>query len=705
MNWDIVISLLQNVAMLMSFALLYDYFWLNSDKLKTIFRKIVAGIIISAITIVIMLTPGVLAPGLVFDTRSVIISVSGLFFGALPTVIVMFFSSAYRIFLGGDGVYMGVAVIISSGMIGILWNILRPLWREKKFFMELLIMGAIVHVAMLCCTPLLPAEKMLSTIQAIIIPLVFIYTPAVVLLGWFMYRQEINNRNRRVNEKLVESERRFAEMLTNVKLLSVILDTNGNIVFCNEFFLIQTGYRYHEIAEKNWVDTFVSSEQKNEIRKTIESLNISTHFDSTVVCKNGSVIDVYWSNVLLKDESGVPVGIASIGENITERKLYEEKLLAAKEKAEQSDRLKTVFLSNMSHEIRTPLNAIVGFSELFADDDIPKEHKKDYNKIIRNSADKLMQIINDILDVSKLETKQFKIFRSVCNLSEIMINTFESNNLNEYKLEKNINFTMDFPEYLKKFTFESDAVRISQVLDNLITNAFKYTDSGFVEFGVTTSNHNGIHCLEFYVKDSGRGIPVDMHEHIFERFRQVEEHTFHHGSGLGLSICKGIVELMNGKIFVESEIGKGSKFFFTIPYLSQEDNFMSVRKPETVDINVVGKHIIIAEDDTNSFFYLNALLKNKKVKVSHATDGDSLMQMLKNEVPDLILLDINMPGKSGYQCLEEIKTSNYKVKIIAQTAYAGAEQQEKCIEAGCDAYVSKPIKRNDLFSAINKVLE
>ena len=162
---------------------------------------------------------------------------------------------------------------------------------------------------------------------------------------------------------------------------------------------------------------------------------------------------------------------------------------------------------------------------------------------------------------------------------------------------------------------------------------------------------------------------------------------------------------MGGRIFVESETQKGSKFVFTIPYLSQEDNITVPKKSEPMDLNVDGRHILIAEDDTNSFYYLNALLKNKKVKVSHATDGDSLMKMLKLDMPDLILLDINMPGKSGYECLKEIRESNYKVKIIAQTAYAGAEQHEKCIQAGCDAYVSKPIKRNELFTAINKVLE
>ncbi len=706
MNWHIVISLLQNVAILLSFALFYDYFWLDSAHKKSVWKQLFVGLVIGGITLVVMLTPGILAPGLVFDTRSVLLAVSGLFFGAIPTIIAMLIAAGYRIILGGDGIYMGVAVIFSSGLIGIIWSYLRPDWRNKNFVLNLFVLGALVHFVMLICTLLLPDEKIIVTIKAIAIPLVFIYVPGTVLIGWFMVRQEINHKNRRVNEKLVESERRFTEMLTNIQLLSVILDSKGNIVFCNEYFLKLTGYRYYEIVEKNWVDIFVAKDYKAETRKTIETLRVSSYFESQLITKYGKVLDIYWSSVLFKDENGKISGIAGIGENVTERKIAEETLLASKEKAEESDRLKTVFLSNMSHEIRTPLNAIVGFSELMADANASKKAVAGYYEIIKNSADKLIQIINDILDISKLETRQFKIYYSGCSLSDIMNNTFTKFSSDpDLKNKKKIEFTMDFPEYLHNFEFHSDPDRIQQILDNLITNAIKYTEKGSVEFGVSLNQNKGIQVLEFYVRDTGVGIEEKMYEIIFERFRQVEENAYHNGAGIGLSICKGILDLLGGEIWVDSVRGRGSKFSFAIPYLVDPEKKTVVKKVESVSLKIMNKRVIIAEDDRNSFFYLNALLKGHNLDIAHAENGEVLMEMLKeNTPPDLILLDLNMPGKSGYTCLSEIKRLGLKTKIIAQTAYAGYDERDKCIESGCADYISKPIKRNELYSVINRVM-
>lgn len=705
MNWDIVIGLLQNVAILLSFALLYDYFWISSTKKKSLTKKFFSGLIIGAITLILMLTPGVLSPGLVFDTRSVILSISGLFFGIIPTAIAVIIASLYRIFLGGDGVYMGTAVIITAGAIGVLYRRFRPNWRESKFLKELLLLGLITHIVMLLCTFLLPDTKMLSTIKAIIVPLIFVYTPGTVLLGWFMVKQEVNRRNHRVNEKLVESERRFTDMLTNVKLLSVILDNDGNITFCNEYFLKLTGHRYHEIAGKDWIDLFVIKEKRAQTRKRIRNHTVYSHFESEIITRDGKILDVFWSNVLLKDEAGYVTGIASIGENITDRKIAEEKLVASKVKAEESDRLKTVFLSNMSHEIRTPLNAIVGFAELMSDPNISNKVKTDYYEIIKNSSDKLIQIINDILDISKLETNQFNISRANCSLFDIMNNTYESHkNSSKFKNNSDVVLVMDFPEHLHKFEFESDSNRIQQVLDNLITNAAKYTKRGQIEFGASTSIANGEQVVEFYVSDTGIGISEDMFDVIFERFRQVEENAYHHGSGIGLSICKGILDLMGGKIWVSSHLGVGSRFSFIIPYFSDTISNRVIKPIEKVVLEVMNKRVIIAEDDNNSFFYLNALLKGHNLDVMHAENGDVLMSLLENETPDLILLDLNMPGKSGYECLSEIKEKGIKTRIIAQTAYAGHDERDRCIERGCDDYISKPIKRNELYSVINKVM-
>ncbi len=697
---------MQNVAILLAFALLYDYFWLQSRKKNYLLKKIFIGLAIGAITLILMLTPGVLLPGIVFDVRSVVLSVSGLFFGEIPTIVAMICAASYRIYLGGDGMYMGIAVIFTAGLIGVLWRYFRPAWRDKKFIKELTLMGLLVHFVMLTCTMLLPEDKILSTIENIAIPLIVIYIPSTILIGWFMVTQEKNFKNKRANEKLVESERRFSELLTNVHLLSIIVDNDGNIVFCNEFFLKLTGYRYYEIAGKSWIDTFVLKENRAEIRKSIENHDVSNHYEGEILNKNGNTISVFWSNVLLKDETGTVTGIASIGQDITDKKLSEEKLLEAKRRAEESDRLKSVFLSNMSHEIRTPLNTVVGFSELLSEKNLNDKKRKEYFDIVKSSGNKLIEIINDILDISKLETKQFKINKSVCYLNEIMYNTFESfKNSAELKNKPNLTLQMDFPDFLQDFEFESDTNRIQQVLDNLITNAIKYTEKGTIEFGVTSNLINGIQSLEFYVSDTGIGIDEKMYELIFERFRQVEENAYHqYGAGIGLSICKGIVDLLEGKIWVDSKIGEGSKFYFTVPYHTDFEKKKKNIKTENISLNIMNKRVIIAEDDKNSFFYLNALLKGHNLEISHAENGEVLLKMLEQETPDLILLDMNMPVKSGYDCLAEIKKRGIKTKIIAQTAYAGYDDRERCIEFGCSDYIAKPIKRGELYSVINKVM-
>ncbi len=697
---------MQNVAILLAFALLYDYFWLQSRKKNYLLKKIFIGLAIGAITLVLMLTPGVLLPGIVFDVRSVVLSVSGLFFGEIPTIVAMICAACYRIYLGGDGMYMGIAVILTAGLIGVLWRYFRPAWRDKKFIKELALMGLLVHIVMLACTMLLPEDKIISTIENIAIPLIFIYIPSTILIGWFMVTQEKNFKNRRANEKLVESERRFSELLTNVHLLSIIVDNDGNIVFCNEYFLKLTGYRYYEITGKSWIDTFVLKENRAEIRKSIDNHNVSNHYEGEILDKNGNTISVFWSNVLLKDETGKIKGIASIGQDITDKKLSEEKLLEAKHRAEESDRLKSVFLSNMSHEIRTPLNTVVGFSELLSEKNLNDKQRKEYFDIVKSSGNKLIEIINDILDISKLETKQFRIYKSICYLNEIMLNTFESfKNSSELKNKPDLTLQMDFPDFIHDFEFESDPNRIQQVLDNLITNAIKYTEKGTIEFGVTSNLINGLQSLEFYVKDTGIGIDEKMYELIFERFRQVEENAYHqYGAGIGLSICKGILDLLGGKIWVDSKLGVGSKFYFTVPYHTDFEKKKQITKAENISLNIMNKRVIIAEDDKNSFFYLNALLKGHDLEILHAENGEILLKMLEQETPDLILLDMNMPVKSGYDCLAEIKKRGIKTKIIAQTAYAGYDDRERCIEFGCSDYIAKPIKRGELYSVINKVM-
>jgi signal transduction histidine kinase/CheY-like chemotaxis protein len=588
MNDSIIVGLLQNTAILLALSYIYDYWWNRNDEPKNILNKIFTGFVIGTIGIILMLTPWILIPGLVFDTRSVVLSVSGLFFGKLPTTIAIIITSIFRFSLGGDGLWMGTSVIIISGSVGLLWNRYRPLRKSRNYILELVAMGVVVHLLMLCCTIFLPASQRLNTLKTIALPIMTIYPVATVFLGTLMFKQYKNWQNRKASEKLRESE---------------------------------------------------------------------------------------------------------------------EELIRAKEKAEESDQLKSIFLSNMSHEIRTPMNAIIGFSNLLGEKGLTESARTQYIDIIKVSSNSLLKIINDIIDLSKLEAKQLTVINAECSLSEIIITSNEAFKKSELLLRKSgIELRINIPEDYGNIRILTDGIRLQQVLDNLITNAIKYTKMGYVETGFLKIIEDGKEVIEIYVKDTGIGISEKMSNLIFERFRQVEERGFHEGAGLGLSISKGIIDLLGGKIRFVSEINLGSTFYFTIPYIPVKVQEIKVAKPHELLTGLSGKSIIIAEDDYNSFRYLELLLKGQNANIMHAENGKVLMNMIEKNIPDLILLDINMPVMSGFEFLSKIKPSGLNTKIIAQTAYAMPDEKERCLIAGCHGYISKPIRKTELFDVINKVL-
>ena len=706
MDESLIIGLISNIAFALCFSMLYDYFWINAKRLPGLTKQIIVGAIIGAICIILMMTPGKLVPGIFFDTRSVILSISGLFFGFIPTTVAMIVASAFRIFVGGDGVYMGLAVIITSGSIGVLWGIVKKSWRKGKPVFNLLALGIIVHIVMLLCTVFLPNDQMFKVAKSILLPLLFIYVPGNVLLGWLMLRQEKNAENRLASKRLSESERRFTELLSNVNLLAIIYDLNGKVNFANNYFYDLTGYKSKEVINYDWIPLLIERSQRQIVRAKMVNPQLDSLNEFDILSKSGDAVKILWNNVVLRDEYDEPIGIASIGQNVTSQRVAESKLVEAKELAEKSDRLKSIFLANVSHEIRTPLNAIVGFSELFADDIDDKETRKEYYQIIKSSSDNLLSIINDILDLSKLESKQMHLKLLEFSLNDLMHSTyiiFKEHPLLKGKEE--IELIMDFPENLHNLVFLSDSVRIKQVLDNLLLNAIKYTEKGTIKFGVNKFNDKGNVHIEFYVQDTGIGISPENCQMIFERFRQVEEDVYHQGAGLGLSICKGIVDLLDGRIWVDSTIGKGSKFVF---------NF-KIGKHKIVDVqksvddekfsNINGRKILVGEDDYNSFYFIKVLLKNFDVELIHAVNGKQVVEMTRDFMPDLVLLDLSLPEKSGYECFDEIKGISTEIKIIAQTAYASEDDRNKCLAMGFDDFLKKPIKRTDFYKIINEVLK
>jgi PAS domain S-box-containing protein len=708
MDKTIVLGLIQNTAMLLAFSLIYDYSWVQGSESKTLARKVLTGVIIGAIGIILMLTPWKQVHGLVFDTRSVLLSLAGLFFGFIPTLIAICLTLTYRILLGGPGVWMGISVIITSGMVGLLWRKFRPGWNKNNYLTELAFLGFAVHLLMLCCTFLLPAETIIETLKNVTIPLLTIYPAGTVLMGILMLRQLRNWENMKASEKLAESERRFNEILKNTSLFSVIIDARGNVLFCNTPLLDALGLGLGEIIGKNAIEVIVPDDSVASVKDSFSYImNGKTghyNFETELKRKNNTPIVVSWNITTLKGEKGSFSGIACIGENITTRKLAEAELINAKQKAEESDKLKSIFLANMSHEIRTPMNAIMGFSSLLGEEILSENERKHYINIIRSSGDRLLQIINDIIDVSKIEAGQLSFNLDECSLNSIFKNSFESFRKSELlSRKKEIKLFLNIPDESADVKVFTDQHRLQQVLDNLLSNAIKFTGNGTIELGYRILKTDDNTLIEGYVKDTGIGIQEHMKALIFERFRQVEENRFHEGAGLGLSISKGIIDLFGGRIWFESEYNRGTTFFFTLPLIIPEVKPDNKRAIKSAVPNLKGKTVLIAEDDYNSFYYLRLIIQELNANTLYAENGQVALRLVKHKIPDLILLDINMPVMSGFEFLEEIRAEGIKTRIIAQTAYAMPAERERCLNSGCNGYIAKPVAKDELFNVIKSV--
>ncbi|NLP58019.1 LytS/YhcK type 5TM receptor domain-containing protein [Lutibacter sp. B1] len=568
MNQAIIIGLLQNVAILLSSSLFYQNFWIKNENTKSLSSKILTGFILSGIVTILMFTPWTLLPGITFDTRSVMLCISGLFFGPIPTLIAMLTASIIRIIMGGDGMWMGLAVIITSGFIGLLWRKLRPNWKTNNYYLELLAMGFIVHLTMLSCTILMPPEKITQTYKIIVIPIIFIYIPATMLLGILMLRQYTNFQNSLAQLKLKESERRFTQILESGNIVSIIFNNDGSINFCNNYLLEITEYSQEEILEKNWLDLFVPKHLKEKIfTNGILTKSVSTNYENKILTKRGKPLYISWYNITLHSNSREILGIASIGVNITQIKKHEKKLKEknielqkAKEIADENNRLKSAFLANISHEIRTPMNAILGFSDLLKTPDLTEDKRLKFINVIENSGKRMLNTINDVIIISKIESGTIEINTTEKNLNEQIENIYI---LFKPEIEEKgiiFNFKNSLPS--NQAIFLTDYAKIKIVLTKLLENAIKFTNKGSIEFGYQKEGQ----FLKFYVKDTGAGIPQEQKDVIFERFRQGSESLTrnYEGTGLGLSISKEFVEILGGKIWFESEYNEGSIFYFTV---------------------------------------------------------------------------------------------------------------------------------------------
>ena len=516
-------------------------------------------------------------------------------------------------------------------------------------------------------------------------------------LTWF-FTQDITDVIKKQDE-LRELNLLLDGILNNIPVYLFVKDPENDFryLYWNKAFADHSGIPASKAIGHTDYEVFPSHGDAEKFRKDdLELLQTHKRIDmqETYLSVTGKARIVQTLKALVPMEGRKPLQIG-ISWDITNLQNIEQELIKARIKAEQSDRLKSAFLANMSHEIRTPLNAIVGFSQLLPAAETAEE-KKLYSGIINQNSDILLQLINDILDLSKIEAGTLEYIKRPMNLGEVCRTIYA---VHKERVKEGVTLVFDNED--ENLFIEGDQNRIMQVITNFLTNASKFTYAGEIRLGFERTDKN----IRVYVKDTGIGIEPEKVDHVFERF--VKLNSFAQGTGLGLSICQMIIEKIGGEIGVTSELGKGSTFYFTIPYeeAGELGEIFKMSKTEskgdTVNRVQQIKKILVAEDVESNFILLKNLI-GREYTLLWAKDGVEAIEMYKQYQPDLILMDIKMPRMDGLEATHIIRSYSKEVPIIALTAYAFETDKELALEMGCNDFVTKPVSKEALEKALEK---
>jgi len=518
-------------------------------------------------------------------------------------------------------------------------------------------------------------------------------------------QQEIHERQV-IEQAIMKSEKKYRDLVENVMIGVFNLSDDGRILFANQGLTELINDR----SEKGLLDSSFQTlcHHPHEFDKFLEMLYEAGHlldFKMELIAKSGEVKTVIINAHQKKENiSGILLNITEREKLLSQERRYQDELKIAKDQAEESDRLKSAFLSNMSHEIRTPLNAITGFSSLIAKTEPESENKKEFIRIINDNCEVLLNLINNILDIAKLEAGKIKLNIRNCQINKLLDNIYilYSGQLEKQK-KANLSFNLVKAINDETFYIYTDAERLFQVLSNLIENAIKFTETGSIGFGYEVKNE----LLEFYVKDTGVGLSGEQQEIIFERFRKAEESKtkLYGGAGLGLAICRKLLQLMDGSIRVESSPGQGADFCFNIPLVP------GVHEPEVTQADIIpvkehsmkGKKILVAEDNHLNYLLIEAFLAGTAIKICWARDGQEAVDQCKSPGDfDMVLMDLRMPIMDGYQAVRDIRSFNKDLPVVAVTAYSLSEVKKNTEGDWFTDYLAKPVNQEKLLQMINQ---
>lgn len=499
-------------------------------------------------------------------------------------------------------------------------------------------------------------------------------------------------------EKAEFAEKKYTELYDFAPSGHLSLTKSGEIINLNRGAERLLGKERATLLKSNF-GFFVSFETRavyNDFLKKIYTTNSIQTCELKLVSDNDSIKYVLVNGVSSNVDDKCLITLT----DTTQLKQVEYELIKEKERAEENDRLKSAFLANMSHEIRTPMNGILGFTEQLKTLDLNNEEKHEYIQIIEKSGIRMLNIINDIISISRIEAQQAEVLISTTNINEQL--DYIYNFFKPEAVEKKLHLSIKKELPTNRANISTDREKLYAVLTNLVKNAIKFTAHGFVEFGYEVKGT----FYEFYVKDSGLGIADDQINIIFERFRQGNDSLGrnYEGSGLGLAISKAYVELLGGKIWVEGGVGQGSTFRFTLPNLDEikiREQIQTLKHEETKPNPKL--KILVVDDDEASRMLIGTILRPFGSQVIQATSGfEAVTTCLDTPDIDLVMMDIQMPGMDGYEATRQIRKTNKEVVILAQTALALNGDREKAIGAGCNDYISKPINKLALLDIINQ---
>ncbi|HBC79626.1 MAG TPA: hypothetical protein DEO60_03955 [Bacteroidales bacterium] len=572
--------------------------------------------------------------------------------------------------------------------------------------------------------------------------LAFIITLAGALVILCIMILIFSSKLRKANRELIERNKQIEEINLNLqktnKDLSIEKETITREYSYSEMFyrmLVQSADDGISFYDRDWNLKYangafyamigVSREQYNALdareivhpddliyeQTRTEALQKNGFFETELRLKHkdGHYINLSTRSVTVKNENADIIGALTISRDITSLKKVHEELVKANVEAEASNRLKSSFLANISHEIRTPLNSVVGFANLLLANDLSNDVKEEYIEHINHNSEKLLQIIGDIIDLSRLESSQIEITYEEASVSSIVNEIVEDARKIIRRNEKSIIINvMNLLEENGDLIF-TDRIWLKRVLNHLMDNAVKFTLEGSVSLSYAKENEN----LVFRIKDTGIGINKENLDHIFEEFRQ--EIDGHHrpfeGLGVGLTLAKEVIERMGGKIFVQSEKGVGSEFSFSIPYRpaggsTRIRSKVAASEPRDLQLNWNNKTCLLVDDNKDVLLYLNRTLADTGIKTLSARSGIEAIDIVKT-IPgiDVVLLDMQMPEMNGIEATKEIRKIRKDIPIIAQTAFIFEDDKDIILEAGCDACLIKPIRKDHLLTVMSSFLK